>query len=100
MADMNIENIIASTKVAKSLNLEKLSEIIYNSRYNPKELSGLILHFNKPKTAVMLFQNGKAICTGAKDMDEVDDAILMTYDKLNDAGTKLYKKPNIKFKSV
>jgi transcription initiation factor TFIID TATA-box-binding protein len=100
MADMNIENIVASAKVAKSLNLRKLSKSISNSKYNPEEFSGLILHFNKPKTAVMLFQNGKAICTGAKDMNEVDDAILMTYDKLNDAGTKLYKKPNIKVENM
>ena len=34
MADIKIENVVASTQIAKSLDLAKLAEIIPNSRYN------------------------------------------------------------------
>ena len=95
MADIHIENIVVSTHIAKALNLGELSNTISDSKYAVEEFPGLRLHFEKPKTAVLLFSDGKVICTGAKTMEEVDDSIHMTRDKLNDVGVKVFKKPKI-----
>ena len=91
MTDINIENIVASTQIADELNLDALSVSIAESKYNPKEFPGLIVHLQQPKTAVLLFSTGKLICTGAKNTKEVDDALHKVCAKIKGSGGTLWK---------
>jgi transcription initiation factor TFIID TATA-box-binding protein len=50
---------------------------------------------DKPKTAVMLFSNGQAMCTGGKSLEEAEEAIRMTCEKIEGAGGKVFKKPAV-----
>ena len=70
MTDIKIENIIAYAQIADSFNIEKLSEMIPDFLYNPDEFSGATYKINEPKTAVLILENGKAICTGAKTIEK------------------------------
>ena len=72
MDEFNIENIVFSTKISDDLNIENLSKIFLNSKYNIDEFSGLIIDFDNPKCAIFIFPNGRIVCTGLKDLDDIE----------------------------
>jgi len=100
MADLNIENIVVSMQIAKSLDLDKLVEAIPNSNYNPEDVPALIIHFEQPKSAVMLFSDGTAIFTGPKSMEEVNEIIKMLHNKLTTVGVKAHENPDINIQNM
>ena len=100
MADINIENIVISTQIADGLDVDKLSEGIPDSKYNPDEFPGLILRFKEPKTAALIFSSGKVICTGAKNMDEANSTINSLFAKIKDLGVSVNKKSDVIIQKV
>ena len=100
MADINIENIVVSTQIADSLDVDKLSENIPDSKYNPDEFPGLILRFKEPKTAALIFSSGKVICTGAKNMDEANNTINNLIAKIKGLGISVNNKPEVRIQNV
>ncbi|MDD3493503.1 MAG: TATA-box-binding protein, partial [Candidatus Thermoplasmatota archaeon] len=69
MADMKIENVVASTTIADELDLSQLSKKLPEGEYEPEQFPGLVLRLDEPKTAALLFRSGKVVCTGAKTID-------------------------------
>lgn len=100
MTNINVENIVASTQIAGELDIERLSKDLPDSKYHPEEFPGLILHFEDPKTAALVFSSGKIICTGAKNMDEVNDTVKSMTKKIKDAGASTMKKPQVKMQNI
>jgi transcription initiation factor TFIID TATA-box-binding protein len=100
MTDMNIENIVASTQIADGLDIKHLADTIIDSKYDPEKFPGLVLHIEKPKTAVLLFSSGNAICTGAKSLEEVDEAIHEITNKLKIVGVSVCENPEIKTQNI
>ncbi|MCK5261470.1 MAG: TATA-box-binding protein, partial [Thermoplasmatales archaeon] len=100
MTDIKIENVVASTQIAESLDLNKLAEVIPNSRYNPEEIPALIIHFEKPKTVAMFFSNGKVVFTSPKTMKDAHEITESIGEKLNLVGVKAYKKPDIQIQNI
>lgn len=100
MTDIKIENVVASTRIAKSLDLNKLAEVIPSSRYNPEEIPALIIHFEKPKTVAMLSSKGKVVFTGLKTMKDADEITENIGKKLNSLGVKVYKRPILKIQNI
>jgi transcription initiation factor TFIID TATA-box-binding protein len=100
MPDIDIENIVVSTRVAESLELNKLAEAIPDSKYDPDEIPVFIIHFEKPRAAAMFFSNGKVVITGPRDMNEVDEIIKMIHDRLNAVGVKTFENSDIDVRSM
>lgn len=100
MADINIENIVASSQVADELNIQQLADSMPDAKYNPEEFPGLILHFDVPKTATLLFSSGKVICTGAKTMEDVDATMEKLLKKISDFGASVSKKLEVKTQNI
>ncbi len=100
MTGINIENIVASTQIADELNIQQLADNIPDVKYNPEDFPGLILHFDVPKTAILLFSSGKVICTGAKTLEDVNSAIKKLIKKISSVGTSVYKKPEVKTQNI
>jgi len=100
MADINIENIIASAQIADELNVQQLADNIPDAKYSPEEFPGLILHFDVPKTAALLFSSGKVICTGAKTLGDANSAIKKLIKKISSVGTSVSKKPEVKIQNI
>ena len=82
MVDINIENIVVSAQLAEKLDIKSLAEKIPGSKYNPEEFPGLILHFDDPKTAALIFSSGKVICTGAKSLEEAKETVTKLIDEM------------------
>ena len=100
MAEIIIENIVATTQLAKKFDIKHLSNTIQDSKYDAKEFSGLTLHFNKPKTVSLVFPSGIIVCTGAKNMDEIKELISKTIDKIKDTGTSVAEKPEVEIHNI
>ena len=75
MVEISIQNIVASTAIAKELNLKKITETLLSAQYDPNKFPGLIYHIKKPKAAFLLFRSGRIVCTGARTIEEVHKAI-------------------------
>ena len=58
------------------------------------------MKFDEPKTAVLVFPDGKLICTGAKNMDEVDKTIQNTMEKIKSVGITTKAKAKIEIQNV
>ncbi|MEM2934900.1 MAG: TATA-box-binding protein [Candidatus Thermoplasmatota archaeon] len=98
--DMKIENVVASTTIAKELELSKLKKAIPESEYQPEQFPGLVLRLDEPKTAALLFRSGKVVCTGAKTIKDVERAIKKVCNKVEGAGFRVYKEPEITVQNI
>jgi transcription initiation factor TFIID TATA-box-binding protein len=86
MVDISIENIVASTIFAEKLDLDLIAQSIPDTEYEPEQFPGLIYRLKNPKTATLLFRSGKANCTGAKNINDVNIVIGIIAANLRDIG--------------
>ena len=100
MIDIKIENIIAYAQIADSFNIEKLSEMIPDFKYNPDEFSGATYKQDDPKTAVLILADGKVICTGAKTIEDTKISINKVISKIKSTGIKVKTKPKIDTQNI
>ena len=100
MDEISIENIVVTTQLADSFNLKKLDELIPDAKYDTEEFPGLVIHFDKPKTAVLIFSSGKIIITGCKNIDSVDKSMKNLINKLKSVGVSIYEKPDVKMQNI
>ncbi len=70
-----IENIVASANLNADIDLYALARGLSNVEYEPEQFPGAILKLKQPKTSLLVFKNGKMICTGAKSEKDVRKAI-------------------------
>jgi len=100
MADMKIENVVASTTIADELDLLQLSKKLPDGEYVPEQFPGLVLRLTEPKTAALLFRSGKVVCTGAKTIGDVKKAIAKVCQKVQKAGATVYDEPDITVQNI
>ncbi|MDH7518117.1 MAG: TATA-box-binding protein [Candidatus Thermoplasmatota archaeon] len=86
MVDINVENIVVSAQLAEKIDIKSLAEKIPDSKYNPDEFPGLILHFEEQKTAALIFSSGKVICTGAKSIEQAKETITTLISEMKKNG--------------
>jgi len=77
-----IENIVASAELGLELDLYTIASKVDDVEYEPEQFPGAILKLKNPKTSLLLFKNGKIICTGGKNEAEVGGAIERTLKML------------------
>lgn len=100
MTNLTIENIVANAKIADSIDINMLAEKDPDFKYNQNEFTGLTIKLDEPKTAVLLMPNGKAICTGAKKMEEAETAIKNVANKIKRAGLKIKAKHKVEMTNI
>jgi len=72
---ITIQNIVATTSLEKTIPLVKLAEALPNTEYNPEQFPGLVMRIKEPKTSALIFSSGRIVCTGAKSMAKVKEAV-------------------------
>ena len=70
-----IENIVASSELGLELDLYTIASKLHDVEYEPEQFPGAILKFLVPKTSLLLFKNGKIICTGGRSEADVSAAL-------------------------
>ena len=70
-----IVNLVASSNLNATLDLYNLAVSIPNIEYEPEQFPGAILKLKEPKVSMLLFKNGKVICSGASSELQIAQAI-------------------------
>ncbi|MFH1285113.1 MAG: hypothetical protein ABIH99_00875 [Candidatus Micrarchaeota archaeon] len=70
-----IENIVASANLGIELDLYTIAQKVSDVEYEPEQFPGAILKLKDPRASLLLFKNGKIICTGSKSEAEVKKAL-------------------------
>jgi transcription initiation factor TFIID TATA-box-binding protein len=83
---VQIENIVASAKLERGLNLNKIAFGLPGSEYEPDQFPGLVLRLDEPKVVFLLFASGKMICTGGRSIKDVRTAVKTVADRLDRLG--------------
>jgi len=97
--EIAIQNVVASVNLHHDLPLEKIAAELPNTEYNPEQFPGLVLRLAKGRTA-LLFSSGKAVSTGSKSEEEVNESVRMIKKELAKIGIKITKKPDIKIENI
>jgi len=63
---INIVNVVVSTKLNQSIDIEKLARILPRSYYEPEIFSGMIYRRENPKSTIILFSTGTITSVGTK----------------------------------
>ena len=100
MNGIKIENIVANAQISQGLDIVDLVERIPEFQYNPNDFSGITFKLDFPKTAVIILPNGKAICTGAINMEEVEASIKKITEKITNAGINVNTNPRIETQNI
>ena len=70
-----VVNIVASADLQIDLDLYGLAKVSHDVDYEPEQFPGAIFKLHEPKAALLLFKNGKMICTGCSTEKDVRRAV-------------------------
>lgn len=71
MGNISVENIIAETKIAESLNIEEVAKNLPDTRYDSSNYPGIVMGVSSNNIAYIILESGKFICAGGKNMREI-----------------------------
>ena len=73
--EFKIVNIVASADLGVELDLYAIAKNSPDVDYEPEQFPGAICKIADPKTALLLFKNGKVICAGSKTEADIKRSI-------------------------
>ncbi len=72
---INVQNIVASGSIDMTLNLNLLALQLENTEYEPEQFPGLVYKLVQPTATFLLFSNGKLVCTGTKNRQQLEESM-------------------------
>ena len=72
---ITVQNIVASGSINLKLNLNFLALEMENTEYEPEQFPGLVYKLIEPNATFLLFSNGKLVCTGTKNKQQLEESI-------------------------
>ena len=88
---ITVQNIVASGTINLKLNLNFLALEMENTEYEPEQFPGLVYKLIEPNATFLLFSNGKLVCTGTKNRQQLEDSMRQLLKNVKEA-LKNYKK--------
>ena len=82
---ITVQNIVASGHINMMLNLNYLSLELENTEYEPEQFPGLVYKLEDPPATFLLFSNGKLVCTGTKNNQQLADSMEQLVATLDEA---------------
>jgi len=79
-----VENIVASANLKVELDLFNIAMEVDNVEYEPEQFPGAIMRLKDIGTTLLLFKNGKIICSGAKNEPQIGRSIKKAVELLRD----------------
>ncbi|MBW2993552.1 TATA-box-binding protein [Candidatus Woesearchaeota archaeon] len=98
--EIHVVNIVVSTSLEHEIPLEKMAATLSNTEYNPEQFPGLVIRIKEPKTSALIFSSGNVVCTGARNMKKVEEAIKKIIKSLEKINVKITIKPVIKIQNI
>lgn len=100
MMRVRIENVVASASLGVELDLRSIALTLDGAEYEPDRFPGLIYRLRQPKTAMLLFQSGKVVCTGGKSWRQVDETLRTVSELIRRGGQKIPTDPKIQVQNI
>ncbi|MEJ5293547.1 MAG: TATA-box-binding protein [Candidatus Methanosuratincola sp.] len=97
---VRIENVVASVTMNQTIDLDAISGNVPGVEYNPEQFPGLVYRISKPRTATLIFSSGKMVCTGAKSIKEVHNAVKKIIKNLKDRNIVIIGTPEIMIQNI
>jgi transcription initiation factor TFIID TATA-box-binding protein len=99
-ASINIENVVASATLNQRVDLNAVVKGYPGVEYRPEQFPGLVFRLKRPKTATLIFNSGKMVCTGAKSEKEARRAVMKVIRELKKGGIIIIGKPELKIQNI
>jgi transcription initiation factor TFIID TATA-box-binding protein len=99
-ATINIENVVASATLNQKVDLSAVVKGYPGVEYRPEQFPGLVFRLKRPKTATLIFNSGKMVCTGAKSEKEARRAVMKVIKELKKGGIIIISKPELKIQNI
>lgn len=89
---IEVQNIVASGSINMSLNLNILALELENTEYEPEQFPGLVYKLIEPNTTFLLFSNGKLVCTGTKNRQQLDESMAQLIKNVKEATKRIQER--------
>ena len=99
-ASIRIENVVASATLKQRVDLNAVVKGYPGVEYRPEQFPGLVFRLKRPKTATLIFNSGKMVCTGAKSEKEARRAVMRVIKELKKSGIIIISKPDLKIQNI
>ncbi len=99
-AIISIENVVASASVDQTIDLNEIVRLFPDVEYHPEQFPGLVFRLRSPKTATLIFNSGKMVCTGAKSEAQAKKAVRAVVSKLKKGGIEIFNEPVIVIQNI
>jgi len=99
-ASVRIENVVASATLKQRVDLNAVVKGYPGVEYRPEQFPGLVFRLKRPKTATLIFNSGKMVCTGAKSEKEARRAVMRVIKELKKSGIIIISKPELKIQNI
>jgi transcription initiation factor TFIID TATA-box-binding protein len=95
-----IQNVVASASLNQKIDLNAVVTSYPGVEYRPARFPGLVFRLKRPKTATLIFNSGKMVCTGAKSAKEARRAVMNVIKELKKGGIIIISKPDLKVVNI
>ncbi len=95
-ASIRIENVVATSTLNQRIDLKAVVKGNPGVEYRPETFPGLVFRLKRPKTAILIFNSGKMVCTGAKSEKEAKRAVMKVIRELKKSGIIIPGKAEMK----
>jgi transcription initiation factor TFIID TATA-box-binding protein len=99
-ATIKIENVVASATLKQRVDLNAVVKGYPGVEYRPEQFPGLVFRLKRPKTATLIFNSGKMVCTGAKSEKKARSAVMRVIKELKKSGIIIISKPELKIQNI
>lgn len=97
---IKIENVVASTSIGTTIDLEKFASVVEDAEYNRERFPGIVYRTKDPKVAALIFGSGKIVCTGAKSVEDVGRGLQQVFERMRDMGVDVVDEPEITVQNI
>ena len=97
---IRVVNVVASASLNQPVDLNAIVHAFPSVEYRPNVFPGLVFRLKKPRTATLIFNTGRMVCTGAKSEKAARQAVKRVARQLKERGIPLTKKPSIRIQNI
>jgi transcription initiation factor TFIID TATA-box-binding protein len=99
-AIIKIQNVVAAATLNQKVDLNAVVKSFPGVEYRPEQFPGLVFRIRRPKTATLIFNSGKMVCTGARSESEARRAVTTVVRELKKSGIVIIRKPDLKIVNI
>ncbi len=96
--EYQVQNVVMTAKIAKSLNLLKINKRVEGAVYEPGKFPALRL--KRFGSGFLLYSSGSIVCTGSKSPEDAKKRVNLLIDLLNDNDVETSKRPTMEVRNI